>query len=81
AAHYKDGRILAGVVLVDLYMREQIDVHHWTLQEGNVAVPYHVCKRAGHQKMDHFLDTYVPLASMIFDDMLIPAHIGETPIW
>eukprot|EP00931_Biecheleriopsis_adriatica_P008211 TRINITY_DN109426_c0_g1_i1.p1 TRINITY_DN109426_c0_g1~~TRINITY_DN109426_c0_g1_i1.p1 ORF type:complete len:767 (+),score=166.70 TRINITY_DN109426_c0_g1_i1:83-2383(+) len=79
--YYKDGHILAACVLVDLYMREQIDVYHWTLSEGNVAVPYKVTHRRGMPVMDHFLDYYVPFVDVIFRDMRLPSSIGEAPIW
>lgn len=77
----RDSHVLAAAVLVDLYMREQVDVHHWTLQEGSVAVPYKVLPRKGYQKMDHFLDHYTPHTETIFRDMLLPSHIGDAAIW
>lgn len=77
----RDGHILAAAVLVDLYMREQIDVHHWTLSEGNIAVAYRVERRRGLGLMEHFLDKYVHHVETIFRDMRLPHNIAEGPIW
>jgi len=76
-----DGHILAAAVLVDLYMREQIDVHHWTLTEGSIAVAYRAEMRKNAGTLDHFLDVYTPCAELIFRDMRLPADINEGPIW
>mmetsp|Transcript_6154 Transcript_6154/g.15262 ORF Transcript_6154/g.15262 Transcript_6154/m.15262 type:complete len:440 (+) Transcript_6154:3-1322(+) len=76
-----DGHQLAAAVLIDLYMRDQIDVHHWTLNAGNVAVPYKVMPRAGLAPMDHFLDSYMKYVDMIFRDMRLPGKVGDYPIW
>ncbi|CAE6936090.1 unnamed protein product [Symbiodinium natans] len=62
-------------------MRDQIDVHHWTLQEGSVAVPYDLQIRKGLAPMDHFLDYYVPYTDSMFRDMRLPHSLGEAPIW
>lgn len=77
----KDGHILAAAVLVDLYMREQIDVHHWTLTEGSIAVAYRAEARKGSGQLEHFLDEYVPHVETIFRDMRLPSGLSEGPIW
>jgi len=78
---YRDSHLLAAAVLVDLYMRDQINVHHWTLSEGNIAVAYRLQRRTGISIMDHFLDLYLPHVETIFRDMHLPKSIGEGPIW
>jgi len=77
----RDGHILAAAVLVDLYMRDQIDISHWTLNEGNISVAYQVRKRKGIAPMEHFLEEYVNETEHIFSDMLLPLDLGEAPIW
>jgi len=81
AQAYRDGHLLAAAVLIDLYMREQIDVHHWTLSEGSVGVCYKVETRKGIPPMNHYLDRYVDHAEAIFRDMRLPRRIGQDPIW
>ena len=39
--------MICAAVMCDLYMRDQIEIHHWTLQEGSTAVPYQVSHRKG----------------------------------
>lgn len=77
----RDGHILAAVVLVDLYMRDQIEVFHWTLSSGNIAVAYKVLRKRGISPMEHFLDEYVHDLDEVFRDMRLPLDIGEAPIW
>uniref|UniRef100_A0A7S4W3B1 EF-hand domain-containing protein n=1 Tax=Alexandrium monilatum TaxID=311494 RepID=A0A7S4W3B1_9DINO len=77
----KDGHILAAAVLVDLYMREQIDIHHWTLTEGSIAVAFRAEPRANSGRMDHFLDEYAPHVDAMFRDMRLPRGVSEGPIW
>lgn len=77
----RDGHILAATVLVDLYMRDQIDVYHWTLSEGNIAVAYKVHKRKGIALMDHYLDDFMHHIEELFRDMLLPPEVSEATIW
>mmetsp|Transcript_152217 Transcript_152217/g.276893 ORF Transcript_152217/g.276893 Transcript_152217/m.276893 type:complete len:751 (-) Transcript_152217:60-2312(-) len=77
----RDGHILAAAVLIDLYMREQTDVHHWTLHDGAVAVPYKIERRKGLGKMRHFLDAFSDHIESIFRDMRLPRQLAEEPIW
>lgn len=77
----QDGHALAAAVLTDLYMRDQIDVHHWTLNDGSTAVPYKIARKRGQPPMDHFLDDYVHDLETTFGTMRLPAHICEAPIW
>jgi len=77
----RDRHMLAAAVLIDLYMREQIDVLHWTIKEGTTAVTYKVEKKKGIGKMAHFLDNYVDHAERIFQDMRLPSHVSDDPIW
>lgn len=81
ARQTRDGHILAAAVLADLYMRDQVDVHHWTLTEGSIAVPYKCVKRKGVAPMEHFLDDYLHDVEHIFRDMILPAEVVEAPIW
>lgn len=78
----REGHLLAAAVLVDLYMRGQIDVHHWTLSKGGeFAVPYRVRRTKGLAHMEHFLDEYIRDVETIFHEMLLPGGVGELPIW
>lgn len=77
----KDRHMLAAAVLVDLYVREQIDVCHWTLKEGDMAVPYQIFRKRAGGHMNHFLDFYTPHCESIFRDMRLPPHVAEGPIW
>jgi len=77
----RDRHILAAAVLVDLFMREQIDVLHWTIKEGTTAVAYKCDKKKGIGKMAHFLDAYSDYAERIFNEMRLPSNIGDEPIW
>jgi len=79
--HYRDGHMICAAVMCDLYMRDQIEIHHWTLQEGSTAVPYQVTHRKGAGEMDHYLDHYVPHTDAMFRDMRLPVSLGEAPIW
>jgi len=79
--HAQDGHQLAAAVLIDLYMREQVDVHHWTLSEGSVAVPYRMMKKKGRSPMDHFLDTFSKHTDMMFREMRLPWSVGDYVIW
>mmetsp|Transcript_21888 Transcript_21888/g.75281 ORF Transcript_21888/g.75281 Transcript_21888/m.75281 type:complete len:782 (+) Transcript_21888:161-2506(+) len=77
----RDGHILTAAVFADLYMREQIDVCHWTLSEGSIAVPYKVTKRKGIPPMEHFLDDYCHDLESMFRNMLVAGEVAEAPIW
>jgi len=77
----RDRFMLAAAVLADLYMREQVEVYHWTLNEGNIAVAYKLERKRGLSALDHFLDDYIPHVEDIFRDMRLPRSIGEGPIW
>lgn len=77
----QDAHILAAAVLADLYMRDQIDVRHWTLSEGNVAVPYQVEKKYGVPPMQHFLDDYTLGVEELFRWMQVESLVAEAPIW
>lgn len=80
-AKAKDRHVLAASVLMDLYMREQIDVSHWTIKEGTTAVCYKAERRKGLGKMDHFLDNYAHDTERVFEDMRLPAHVNDEVIW
>lgn len=80
-AKCRDRNALAAAVLLDLYMREQIEVSHWTLAEGNIAAVYKIEKRGGQPLMQHFLDFYTHYVDDIFRDMKLPSRINEWPIW
>jgi hypothetical protein len=77
----RDRHLLAAAVMIDLYMRDQIEVHHWTMKEGSIAPVYKVSKKKGTPPMDHFLDKYLEYVEPIFRDMRLPKHIGEDIIW
>lgn len=77
----KDSHILASAVLIDLYIRDRVEIAHWTMTEGNVAVPYRAHKTKGRGYMNHYLDAYVPYVESIFRDMRLPKGIREAPIW
>ena len=55
----KDRHLLAAAVLIDLYMRDKIRLHHWTLDEGNKA-PVAACTIRESKNMRHYLDNYLP---------------------
>eukprot|EP00928_Gymnodinium_smaydae_P037241 TRINITY_DN25884_c0_g1_i1.p1 TRINITY_DN25884_c0_g1~~TRINITY_DN25884_c0_g1_i1.p1 ORF type:complete len:754 (+),score=197.78 TRINITY_DN25884_c0_g1_i1:152-2413(+) len=77
----QDGHMLAAAVLIDLYMREQVDLHHWTLSGGNVAVPYRCQLRKGRAPMEHYLDKYRRGVDATFREMRLPSGVGDYPIW
>lgn len=77
----RDGHILAAAVIMDLYMREQVDVHHWSLTGGTVSVPYRCHLRRGCAPMIHFLDQYRKGIDTVFCDMRVQPHVGDQPIW
>lgn len=77
----KDMHLIAAAVLVDLYVREQVEVCHWTLKSGEVAVPYTLTIKPGNHCLDHFLDRYTTHAESIFRDMRLPKQLGEHVIW
>eukprot|EP00927_Polykrikos_kofoidii_P056685 TRINITY_DN50770_c0_g1_i1.p1 TRINITY_DN50770_c0_g1~~TRINITY_DN50770_c0_g1_i1.p1 ORF type:complete len:741 (-),score=131.09 TRINITY_DN50770_c0_g1_i1:54-2276(-) len=78
----RDGHLLAAAVLIDLYMRDQMQIHHWTLQEGHVAVPYRVQHKKGLQPMRHYLDHFTKHCDAIFRTMRLSSVIGgEYVIW
>lgn len=77
----RDRHVLAASVLMDLYMREQIDVAHWTIKEGTTAVAYKVENKKGLGNMDHFLDHYAQETEWIFANMRLPPRVNDEVIW
>mgnify|MGYP000393459362 CR=1 FL=1 len=77
----KDKHMIAAAVLIDLYMREAVELKHWMLGDGNVAVCYAAEVKEETRDMQHWLDCYLPYVEQIFRNMVLPDQMADLPIW